>query len=191
MTLQPIPLNFLIYEENFILFFISAGSTVSDAGIEPRTVRTALAVRRSNQGVYEISYIFFVCFFKFRILIESGNNFAKIIGISLLQGCVSIPYRYINSASLKLLLFSQIPVSMQCRLALKTWRLTLGPWRLPLEPCKLTWILECSPWSLSCSPWGHMEAHHDSIFQWGANQGVRIRCQLSDIPLFYSYYSSR
>ncbi len=26
MTLHPIPLNFLIYEENFILFFISASS---------------------------------------------------------------------------------------------------------------------------------------------------------------------
>jgi hypothetical protein len=31
MTLHPIPLNFLIYEENFILFFISVLSTLFTA----------------------------------------------------------------------------------------------------------------------------------------------------------------
>jgi hypothetical protein len=37
MTLHPIPLNFLIYGENFILFFISAGLTVvaARALVEP------------------------------------------------------------------------------------------------------------------------------------------------------------
>jgi hypothetical protein len=69
-------------------------------------------------------------FFKFRMLYESGNNFAKFIEISLLQGCVSIPYRYINSASQKLWLFSMILVPMYSRLTLKPWRLTLGPWGL-------------------------------------------------------------
>ncbi len=116
----------------------------------------------TNFRILEISNISF--FFKFRILFESGKNFAKIIEISLLQECVSIPYRYINSASLKLFFFSY---QCQCSEGLP-WRRggslwghggSLELWRLPLEPFKLTWILECSPWSLSCSPWGHMEGH--------------------------------
>jgi hypothetical protein len=34
MTLHPIPLNFLIYEENFLFFFISVHYTVHAGGEE-------------------------------------------------------------------------------------------------------------------------------------------------------------
>ncbi len=53
-------------------------------------------------GVHEISYprnfVHFVCFFKFRILFESGNNFKKIIENSLLQGCA---YRFRTNISIQ------------------------------------------------------------------------------------------
>ncbi len=48
MTLHPIPLNFLIYEEKFLFFFISVGSNTG------HVAPTTLAVRRSNNSARSV-----------------------------------------------------------------------------------------------------------------------------------------